>query len=346
MKSSTQSDKSHITYPLAELHAHLGASVNPAALWQIAHSMGTKLPQDEYDDFRQFVTLSPQRRMSLNEYFDKVYHPILDRLSSGTHAVEAGTYHMMSDAYRNKGIKLIELRTNPMKHNRNAEVDLDHLTMAIIRGMERALLEHRRLSAGIIYCIGREYSVERNTFIIEKAIKYHRRGIVGIDVAGPANKDFHCKDYTAIFQKAKKAGLGITVHSGEVSGANDIWEVLEYLNPSRIGHGILAAYDVPLMKELSKRQITLEICPMSNLATKAVENEEEMAHILTTLTEHGVRFTIATDWPEIIEGCSLPSQYRMLKERGILTDETLKQCAINGFESSFIPKKGGLEAYL
>jgi adenosine deaminase len=333
-------------YPLAELHAHLGTSIEPAILWQIAHSLGIKLPQDEFSDFCAFVTLSTDRPMALNEYFDKVYHPILDHLSSGTHAVEAAAYHTMSGAYRANGITLMELRANPMKHNLNAEVDLDHLTMAMLRGMERALLEHKHFSAGIIYCIGRDLTTDQNNTIIEKAIKYHRRGIVGIDVAGPANADFHLKDYVAIFDKARRRGLGITIHSGEVHAANDIWEALEYLQPQRIGHGILAAYDKPLMQELARRKVVLEVCPLSNLATKAVENVDEMRFILRTFIENKVPFTINTDWPEIIEGCRLRSQYAFLLQNGLMTEQELKRCTKTAFASSFVPKKGGLQAYL
>lgn len=333
-------------YPLAELHAHLGTSIDPAILWQIAHSLGIKLPQDEYQEFCKFVTLSTERPMALNEYFDNVYHPILDRLSSGVHAVESAAYHTFSGAYRANGITRMELRTNPMKHNSHAEVDLDHLTMAMLRGMERALLEHKHLSAGIIYCIAREFSVEQNGAIIEKAIKYHKRGIIGIDVAGPANPNFHLKDYVKMFQKAQRKGLKITVHSGEVKAANDMWEALEYANPQRIGHGILAAYDKPLMQEIVKRKVVLEVCPLSNLATKAVENLDEMRFILRTLVENKVPFTINTDWPEIIEGCRLRSQYAFLLNNGLLTEQELKRCTRTAFAASFIPKKGGLEAYL
>lgn len=334
------------TYPLAELHAHLGTSIEPAILWQIAHSSGIKLPQTDYREFCEFVTLSPSRPMALNEYFEKIYGPILDRLSSGTHAVEAAAYHTISSAYRTNGITLTELRANPMKHNQHAEVDLDHLTMALIRGMERALLEHKRLSAGIIYCIAREFSVEQNSIIIDKAIKYRKRGIVGIDVAGPATDSFHPKDYAPLFQKARRKGLKVTVHSGEVHAANDMWEVLEYLQPQRIGHGILAAYDKPLMKELVKRKVVLEVCPMSNLATKAVENLDEMRFILRTLVENKVPFCINTDWPEIIEGCHLRTQYKFLRDNKLLSEEELKKCTRTAFAASFLPKKGGLDAYL
>jgi adenosine deaminase len=332
-------------YPLAELHAHLGSSIDPAVLWQIAHNLGIKLPKDEYTDFRKFVTLSPSRQMRLNDYLRDVYHPILDKLSSGTHAVEAAVYNTMSGAYRN-GITYIELRTNPMKHNMNAEVDLDHLTMAMLHGMDKALLEHKSLSAGIIFAIAREYDYEQNAKIIEKAIKYHKRGVVGIDVAGPAtNPNFKMSDYTDLFKKAREAGLGLTVHTGEVRDANDMWDVLEHLNPDRIGHGVLAAYDEELMKELKKRGTVLEVCPMSNLATKAIENIDELRKIMRAFVDNGVKFTVNTDWPEIIEKGRLRTQYQMLKAGNILSEEELRDCTDTAFGAGFV-KKPGLEAYL
>lgn len=333
------------SYPLAELHAHLGTSIEPAALWRIAHAMGRKLPMEEYQEFCKHITLSPERRMPLNDYFAKVYHPLLDKLSSGTQAVEEATYHIMSGAYRN-GLSLIELRNNPMKHNHNAQVDLDHLTMAMLRGMERALLEHRGLSAGIIFCIAREWDVEQNRRIIQKAIKYRKRGVVGIDVAGPASATFRLQDYAALFVQARKAGLGITVHSGEVKDANDMWEALEHLQPARIGHGIRAAYDKPLMRELKKRGVVLEVCPLSNIATQAVENWDEMKFILRTFVEQGVPFSINTDWPEIIEGCKLRAQYQTLLDKKLLTAEELQTATRTAFAASFVPKPGNLDAYL
>lgn len=331
-------------YPLAELHAHLGTSVPPAILWQIAHDLGVKLPKQEYKEFRDFVTLSPSRPMPLNDYFTQIYHPILDRLSSGTLAVEAAVYNTMSGAYRN-GITLIELRTNPMKHNFNAEVDLDHLIMAMLRGMERALLEHDQLSAGLIFCIGREYDIERNAKIIRKAIKYRKRGVVGIDIAGPGTPGFNIKDYQAIFDEARAAGLGITVHSGEALDANDMWEAVEHLQPSRIGHGILAFKDERLMAILIERNIVLEICPLSNLVTEAVGSIDTMKDILQTFVRNGVRFCINTDWPEVIENGHLYRQYKLLLEKGILTDNQLQICAQTAFNASFIPGRG-LAAYL
>lgn len=332
------------TFPLAELHAHLGASINPSVFWQIAHAQGFKLPKKEYQEFIEYVTLSPHKKRTLSEYLDKIYHPLLDKLSSGTYAVGRATYEVMSGAYRNN-ISLIELRSNPMRHNNEGEQDLDHLIIAMLHGMEKALLEYPNLSAGLIFCLAREFSFAKNEIIVQKAIKYRRRGIVGIDFAGAAAKGFRYKDYQKLAQTVKQAGLNITCHSGEVANANDIWEVIEYISPSRIGHGIKAAYDKKLMKELVKRSIVLEVCPFSNLMTNAVENEEELKFILRTFIENNVLFTINTDWPEIIEGAHLYRQFAYLRDFGFLTEKELKRCNIIAFERAFA-KKGGLEAYL
>ena len=246
-------------FPLAELHAHLGTSIHPAILWEIAHDHGFKLKQKDYHEFKSFVRLSPDKTMPLNEYFDSVYHPLLDKLSSGTHAVERATYEIMSGAYRSNTMQLIELRANPMKHNRGGEVDLDHIAMAMLRGMERSLLEYPKLSAGLIFILAREFPYEQNKIIVEKAIKYKRRGVVGIDFAGPATNAFHFKDYQKLVELAKSEGLKVTTHSGEVNDANDVWEALEFIEPQRIGHGIKCAYDKKLMQELVKRDIVLEV---------------------------------------------------------------------------------------
>lgn len=332
------------TFPLAELHAHIGTSIHPFVYWQIAHKQGFKLPKKAYQEFVEHITLSPNKKMQLDDYLRKIYHPILDKLSSGTIALEKAMYETMGGAFRNN-ITHIEIRGNVMKHNNKGEIDLDHIIMAMLRGMERAFLEYPQLSGGYIFCLDREFTIDQNTILIEKAIKYRKRGVVAVDFAGPATKNFKLKEYKKLIEKAKKAGLSVTTHSGEVDEANDMWEAIEFIKPKRIGHGIKAAYDKNLMKELVKYDIVLEVCPMSNLMTKAVENEEELKFILRTFVENKVKFTINTDWPEMIKDAHLWRQFAMLKEKKILTEEELKRCNQIAFESTFAPR-GGLDAYL
>jgi adenosine deaminase len=218
--------------------------------------------------------------------------------------------------------------------------------MAMLRGMERALLECPGLSAGLIFCMDRAASVADNAIVIEKAIKYRSRGVVAIDVAGGENPDFAIADYAPLFRKARRAGLGITVHSGETQGTDDMWQALKYAKPDRIGHGIRAAYDPALMRALAKQNVVLEVCPMSNLATKAVKDMDEMKYILRTFIDNNVLFCINTDWPEMIVDCRLTKQFAMLKDSGLLTAAELKVCNKTAFTHTFIPKPGGLDSYL
>lgn len=330
-------------FPLAELHAHLGTSINPSVYWQIAHEQGFKLPKNEYKDFINYVMLTQENRASINDYFEKIYHPLLDKLSSGTRPVERAVYEIMSGAYRNN-ITLLELRTNPMKHNHGGEVDLDHIIMAMLRGMERALLEYKHLSAGIIFCMAREFPFEKNEIIVEKAIKYKNRGVVGIDFAGPATEGFHFRDYAGLVGKAREAGLKVTAHSGEVPEANDIKEALEFIHPDRIGHGWLASENPDVMQELAKRGTVIEFCPVSNIMTK-FQTVDDIKRITQAFLQNNVKFTINTDWPEVMEGAHLWRQFKLLHDEKVMTAEELEHCNKIAFKSSFIPRPG-LEAYL
>lgn len=333
------------TTALAELHAHLAPSINPAILWSIAHSQGIKLPTKDYWQFLDLVLLSRKKKTTLKKYLDQVYHPILDKISTGTFAVERAVHEIIGGAYRSNLITTIELRTNPMKHNLGGQQDLDHLIMAILRGMDKALLEYPQIKAGIIFCLDRQFSFKQNKVIVQKAIKYKRRGVIGIDFSNYNKGGFHFKDYQEIVLECKKEGLGITAHTGESDNDNDIWEAVEFIKPDRIGHGIKAAYDKKLMGVLSKKGIVLEICPLSNLCTQAVKNIEELRFILRTLIKNKVLFTINTDWPEIIENAHLLDQFTFLEKNKILTKKEIENCIAIAHHKTFI-KKGGLNAYL
>jgi adenosine deaminase len=332
---------------LVELHAHLGTSINTAILWSIAHDQGIKLLTKDFKEFNDFVVLAPHRKLTVPNYLEQVYHPVLDVLSSGTLAVEKAVHETLGGAYRSSNIVIHELRLNPMRHNLGGQQDLDHIIMAMLRGMERALLEYPKLQAGLIFCMAREFSVSKNKIIAQKAIKYHKRGIVGIDFSGVSKEGFRLKDYVDIVDECREAGLKVTVHTGEAYevDTNDMWEALEYIKPDRIGHGILAYKDSKLMKELAVRGIVLELCPVINLVTKAVKDINELKSIFNAFKKHHVRFTINTDWPETVENAHLNEQIEFLTSNNILTEEDVDNC-IETAKSATFTKGKGLDAYL
>ena len=123
-------------------------------------------------------------------------------------------------------------------------------------------------------------------------------------------------------------------------GRAEIGEVLELLRPDRIGHGILAAGDAELMRELRERQVVLEICPTSNLLTKSLPDEDAVRDVFRTFVDNGVLFTIATDGPEMMR-THLRDELDLLLRIGALTQEELAEANARGHEASFI---GGAHA--
>jgi adenosine deaminase len=317
---------------LTELHVHLGGSVDPARLWGIAHQQGIRLPTKDYWDFVDLITVGKRERKSFEEFL-ALYH-WTELIQSSPLAVEQSVYEVVGGAYRRANITTLELRYNPMKRNRGGEQDLDHIIMASIRGLDRAILEYP-VKCGLIFSADRTFNYALNEIIIEKAIAYQHRGVVGVDIAGPRNPDFHYRDYAALFKKAKSAGLGVTIHAGEDEDWHSVDEVLRHLSPDRIGHGVHAAEDPGLCKRLAERGVLLEICPSSNLHTQVVKGPEELGQFISVFKKHKVRFSFNTDGPEMLQ-TTLRDELRLAVRSGWTTKDELAQCGEWARQASFV----------
>jgi adenosine deaminase len=329
---------------LVDLHIHVGGAVAPHVLWSIAHDQGFKLPVSDYWEFKELVSARPGKVRSLDEYL-AVLHTWTEKIQSSPQAMERSVYEVIGKEYRSSRVSLIELRFNPMKRNVGGERDLDHIVHAALRGMDRAVLEYG-VRAGLIFCLAREFELRLNEILVEKAIKYRRRGVVGIDLAGTEQHALELRPeeigrYRPLFARARAAGLKTTVHTGETvgTGAEGVRAVIEALDPHRIGHGICAAKDDAVMDLLRERGIVLEICPSSNLATRAVARLEELGAVLRRFWDHGVKFTINTDGPYLLD-TNMRSEVRLLRDAGILTDEQIDQTLRWAREATFIDGSG------
>ena len=194
--------------PLCDLHIHVGASVAPHVMWSIAHQQGLKLPVRNYWEFVEMITVDPRRVKTLDDYL-RILHEWTEKIQSSPSAIERSVYEIIGKEYRSSHVAQIELRFNPMKRNIHGERDLDHIIHAAIRGMDRAALEYG-VKAGLILCLAREFSPEVNNIILNKAIRYQNRGIVGIDIAGTESKAIELQDevqaYAKMFERARSAG--------------------------------------------------------------------------------------------------------------------------------------------
>lgn len=326
----TMTTNIHSFGELTELHVHVGSSVDFPIMWEIANDQGIKLPTKNYWEFEDLITVSG--KTTYNKYLDLFHWTEL--IQSSPEAMDKSVYSIASGAYRKNNITTLEIRFNPMKRNRGGERDLDHIILAAIHGMERAQLAYP-IRVGLIFCLDRAYHPKLNMIIAKKAIKYSKRGVVGIDLAGKVAKSFHVGDLIPLVSECKKHGLGVTIHTGEATGADEVREVIDLLAPERIGHGVRSVEDEKLLTDLSKRGIVLEVCPSSNLHTGVVKNMGEFKSIFAKLKKCKVAFTINTDGPEMLS-TNLVAEYNQLLKHDILTKEDLLAASKAARAASFI----------
>ena len=292
----------------------------------------------DYWGFDALVTVSDPRGVENLDALDAIYH-WTELIQSSPLAVERSVHAAIGGAYRSQRITTLELRFNPMKRNRGGERDLDHIILAAIRGLDLARLEYPQVRAGLILMMDRTFDARQNEIIVEKAVHWASRGVVGVDIAGPRPGGLRY-DYTQVapmVETARAAGLGVTIHVGEegATGAEEIGEVVESLRPDRIGHGILAAGDPDLMALIREADVTLEICPTSNLLTKALADEDAVRETFHRFVEHGVPFTIATDGPEMMR-THLRDEFELLHRIGALDEDGLARANARGHAASFV----------
>src|SRR6187399_2731235 len=286
---------------LAELHTHLGGSVASDIMWSLAHEQGISLPVKDYWEFDALVTVSDPHGVQGLDELDQIYH-WTELIQSSPIAVERSVHTAIGGAYRSQRITTLEVRFNPMKRNRGGERDLDHIILAATRGLDLARIEYPQVRAGLILMMDRTFDARQNEIIVDKALRWASRGVVGVEGA---------------------------------TGAEEIGEVVESLRPDRIGHGILAAGDPALMTLIRQAAVTLEICPTSNLLTKALADEDAVRETFHRFVEHDVPFTIATDGPEMMR-THLRDEFELLHRIGALDEDGLARANARGHAAAFV----------
>jgi len=327
---------------LAELHFHLGQSVEPHILWAIAHEQGIKLPTKEYWEFHDLVTLNKEK-VTWEDYH-KLFH-LTELIQSSPVSMERTVYEVIGGAYRANNITLLEPGFNPMFRNRSGERDLDQIILAALRGMERALAEFPHVRAGLILLLDRRLPKEVNAVIVRKAIKYRSRGVVGIDIAGPLADGFKYDDYADLYAEARANGIKTTVHTGEDGTAEEMEHVIDVLPLDRLNHGFRAYTDPKLMKKVVKKNLTMCLCPTSNLSVGFIKDGKHMQEVIQTLWKNDVKFCMNTDNPSMLR-TNLAKEIDLLRKYECLDEDQINQTIQWAFDAAFVPTEKGKNLYL
>ena len=321
------------TLPKVELHRHLELSLRPSTIKELAPTFDIDLP-DEKTFFNRFIIGEPMRNLGdvLNKFLDT------QLLLASEEILERISYEACLDAF-SEGVRVLELRYAPtFVRHRHEHLSFQKIHNAIAKGVRRAEGECP-IAVGLICIIQRILPVQEAEAVTSFAIE-NKASFIGLDLAD--NEDgFDSKPFSPFFRRAKSAGLGVTVHAGEVNlptAPRNVKDAIDYLGATRIGHGVRIFTNPEIIEYVRDRGVVLELCPTSNYLTQAVSGDlSDLPY--RQLFDAGVRVTFNTDDPGIF-ATNLIHEYEILLERCGFTIEDLKHCNETAKAASFIaPEK-------
>jgi adenosine deaminase len=314
--------------PKVELHRHLEGSLRLQTLAEIARVHGIDLPSYDIEYLRPFVTVANEQP-DFYRFLEKFR--LLRRFYPTQETVERIAYEAVADAAADN-IKYLELRFNPLAQARVQGFSLDEVTRWVCGAVARAQGEHD-IRVGLIVQIPRDEEMDTAWEIAGIAAAHRDDGIVGLDLAGDEVR-YPAGAFAEVFRWARGEGLQVTVHAGEASGAHSVWEAIELLGAQRIGHGIRAIEDSHVVHLVREREVTLEICPTSNLQTGAVRRFAQ--HPLADLLALDLRVTINTDDPSISD-TTLTDEYVVTMLAMGMSLARIKRAIVTAAEGAFLP---------
>jgi len=320
--------------PLIDLHRHLDGSVRLDTVIELAAEQGIELPATDVESLRPYVVVDG-RADSLMDFIGRFCY--LTAILHDLDACRRVAYENVEDA-KAEGIDYIELRFSPWFMSETHDLNPAGVVEAVADGI-RAAERDTGVRAQMIGIMSRTYDVETCHRELD-ALLSHRDHLVAIDLAGDELK-FPAELFREHFKRARDAGLGVTVHAGEVDGPESVWASIRELGASRIGHGIHSLKDPELVDYLLKHRIGLEVNITSNIHTGTVD--DYAAHPVKQIFETGLLANLNTDDPAI-SGIDLRHEYEVAAGLAGLTPAMTRQSQINALEMAFLPdvEKEGL----
>ncbi len=314
--------------PKAELHVHHVGSASPRIVSELAaRHRDSKVPSDpealaEYFTFTDFA------------HFIEVYLSVVDLIRT-PEDVRLLTYEVARDLARQQ-VRYAELTLTPFSSTRRG-IDERAFMEAIEDARKSAEAEFGTV---LRWCFdipgeaGLQSAEETVRLATDDRIR--PEGLVSFGLGGP-EIGVPRPQFKPFFDQAIAAGLRSVPHSGETTGPQSVWDALNELGAERIGHGTSSAQDPALLAHLAERRIPLEVCPTSNIATRAVRTLDE--HPLRQFQQAGVLITINSDDPPMF-GTDLNNEYAVAARLLDLDERGVADLAKNAVEASFLDAAG------
>lgn len=307
--------------PKTELHVHLIGSASADTVLELARrhpDIGVPTERDALHSFYEFTDFA---------HFIEVYVQV-NRLVTEATDVTALVDGLATDLAGN-GVRYAEVTVTPSAHLLMG-LDPEELAEALTVGRTLARQRHG-VEVAWVFDIAGSLGYRQGIATAEWVLAHRPAGTVGFGLGGnevgvPRSK------YSDPFRMAREGGLHLVPHAGETTGPETIWSALRDLHAERIGHGTSAADDPELLAHLAGEGIAVEVCPSSNIRTRAVRSLAE--HPLPRLLDAGVPVTLATDDPGMFH-TDLNSEYLLCHEHFGLGRSELADLARAGVHAAF-----------
>jgi adenosine deaminase len=302
-----------------ELHLHLDCSLSYAAVSQLDPSVSRAEFESEF--------VAPPQCASLADFLTRA--PRGFQLMQSVSALELVTEDLFEQLARDRVI-YAEIRFAPLLHLAGG-LDAETVVAAVDGAAERCI-RASGIEARLILCTLRHFSHDQSMQTVGLVERFRGSRVVALDIAGD-EAGFPLDAHVAAFRYAIERGLHRTAHAGEACGPASVWKTLRALEPTRIGHGMHSIEDATLVDTLRREKIHLELCPSSNVQTRACARYQD--HPIDRLLRDGVSLGVNTD-TRTITNITLEEEYSRLRQTFGWTDRELLACNREALRAAFL----------
>jgi aminodeoxyfutalosine deaminase len=312
--------------PKAELHVHHVGSASPRIVSELAERHPGTVPSD-LDELRRFYEFRDFG------HFIEVYLAVVDLVRTPDD-IRYLTYEVAREMAEGQRLRYAELTCTPYTSVRPHEEGKGMAIEGYTEAIEDARVAAERdfgLVLRWIYDIPGESGLPAADKTLEYALDHRPEGLIGFGLGGP-EIGVPRPQFQPHFDAARAAGLRSLPHAGETTGPETVWDALRLLGAERIGHGTSSAQDPVLLAHLAEHAVPLEVCPSSNVATRAVATLDE--HPLRAFRDAGVTVTVNSDDPPMF-GTTLNREYEIAAELLDLDEAGLAELSRTAVRASY-----------
>ena len=312
--------------PLIDLHRHLDGNIRPKTIWKLAQQYGITLPVKDFEQFLPYVQIQ-KSEPDLLAFLKKLDWGVA--VLKGLDDVKRVAFENVEDAF-NAGLNYTELRFSPYYMSMNHHLPISEVVAAVVDGINEGMKTFN-IKINLIGILSRTFGVKQCQIELDALLTYEDQ-LIAIDLAGD-EYNFPGELFVEHFKQVRNVGLQVTVHAGEAGGSKSVWQAINELGATRIGHGVATIEDEKLMSYMVNNNIAIESCLTSNFQTGTVKDLSQ--HPLKEFLKHGIKVCLNTDDPAV-QGIEIKHEYNVAQQILKLNDNEISQLQKNAIDVCFL----------